>query len=79
VKANQDIPLLKPKEFQHRNRHLFPTLPALYRHIGRRNRNGMLETGAIVEAPTGQLLIDPVRFDEWLRGRADDAAARQSA
>jgi hypothetical protein len=60
--------LLKAAEFQRRNRHLFPTLPALYRHVARRKDNGMLEAGAVIEAPTGQLLFDPGAFERWLRG-----------
>lgn len=73
MNASTKIPLLRPHEFQRRNRHLFPTNAALYRYLTKRRDNGLLDSGAVVEAPTGVMLIDPARFEKWLRGKRDAA------
>ena len=69
--------LMRPKEFQRRNREFFNTYSALRYYLDRRHENGLIESGAVIETPLG-LRIDIERFPAWLLGKAtqhDRAAA----
>jgi hypothetical protein len=56
--------LMRPSDFRRAHRSLFNTDSALWKHLGRRRENGLLESGAVVETALG-LRIDPERFRTW--------------
>lgn len=60
--------LMKPREFQRRHRDWFRTESALLYHLRKRDENGMVASGLVLETPIG-LRIDPEKFPDWLRYR----------
>lgn len=60
--------LVTPSDFQRRNRDWFRTYANLRYHLDRRQTNGLLSSGAVVETRLG-LRIDPEKFPAWLLGR----------
>jgi hypothetical protein len=72
---NSPPELRKPLDFWRANRRRLPfnTFSAFKYHLERRHRNGLVESGAVVESPLGNL-INPARFDKWLLGETKAAA-----
>lgn len=81
--ADHDSPILNPKalrrlrrarDFYNDNRNLLGTHDAFRKRLERRETNGLSAAGAVIESQLG-LLVDPVKFREWLlRPRTPEAA-----
>ena len=61
--------LVRPSDFQRSCAEQFRTIEALRYHLTRRRRNGLLESGAVVETPIG-MRINPERFQAWMLGKS---------
>jgi hypothetical protein len=70
--------LLKPGAFWqlHNKRLPFRTYSAIKYHLERRHRNGLIESGAVVDSPIGTLVNPDIFLGEWLQGKA---ARREAA
>jgi hypothetical protein len=61
--------LRKPGEYWQTHGRELPirSYPAFRYHLTKRHKNGLVESGAVVESPIG-LMIVPAQFERWLLG-----------
>src|SRR5262245_6931168 len=57
--------LMKPSQFRREYPMLFPTDGALWHHLHRRDHNGLIRAGAVVETSLG-IRVDPENFLAWV-------------
>jgi len=68
--------LRKPSDFQREHTDVFRTYAALRYHLDRRDCNGLLASGAVVETALG-LRIDEERFPVWFLGSSVGGMTRR--
>jgi hypothetical protein len=57
--------LVRPLDFQRRNRDIFRTYSAFRYYLDHRHENGLVASGAIIETAVG-LRVVPEKFPGWL-------------